>query len=57
METLKWGGRPTGHSITPHYSPLVLNTLQTESHCAAEWDIALKERWEEAENNILEKRI
>lgn len=39
-----------------HYSPLVLNTLQTESHCAAEWDIALKERWEEAEN-ILEKRI
>lgn len=40
-----------------HFSPLLLNTLQTESHCAAWWGFALKERWEEAENNKLEKRI
>lgn len=40
-----------------HYSPRILNALQTETHCTAERDLALKERWEEAENNILEKRI
>lgn len=27
-----------------HYSPLVLNMLQTESLCVAGWDIAVKER-------------
>lgn len=39
------------------HRPLHNSPLQTESLCTAGRDLALKERWEEAENYILEKRI